>query len=327
MDKLLTEANGSLISIRNPSEPLPVNPTGGSAIGMATYEELLNRDPRWALSEGSRHFDEKSSVFNALHGIAGRLTELGIPYAVVGGMALFYHGLRRFTEDVDILVTKDSLKTIHKKLDGLGYLPPRANSKHLRDTQLGVRIEFLTSGEFPGDGKQKPVSFPEPDKVSFVSDGISYINLPTLVELKLASGMTSPGRLKDLADVLELIKILDLPGDFANSLNPYVAAKYQELWKEARKRYVTTWRNKWLTSEAKSMDDMIAKYRETMIYFEQMKQDGIVLEDNGSVGDDYAQLVTTDAKIAEKYGFIEESEYWDEGPDNAHAEPGSDTSD
>ena len=273
------------------------------------------------MSEGSRHFDEKSRVFDALHGIAGRLNELGIPYAVVGGMALFHHGLRRFTEDVDILVTKDSLKVIHKKLAGLGYLPPHAQSKNLRDTQLCVRIEFLTSGEFPGDGKPKPVSFPEPDKVSFVSDGISYIKLPTLVELKLASGMTSPGRLKDLSDVIELIKILNLSKDYADQLNPYVADKYRELWGEARKRYVMIWRNKWLTSEAKSVDEMLAIYRDTANHFEQMIQDGVVLDDNGSVGDDYAQLVTTDPKIAEKYGFIEESEYWDDGHDGADVPP------
>ncbi len=317
----LTDGNGALDSIRNPPEPPP-----GGGVGIASYEELLNRDPRWALSEGSRHFDEKSAVFSALHGIAGRLGELGIPYAVVGGMALFNHGLRRFTEDVDILVTKEGLKTIHKKLAGLGYLPPHAQSKHLKDTQLGVRIEFLTSGEFPGDGKPKPVSFPEPDKVSIVSDGISYINLPALIEIKLASGMTSPGRLKDLSDVLELIKILHLSGDYADQLNPYVVDKYRELWGEARKRYIMIWRNKWMTSEAKSIDDMLAIYRETAHLLEQMIRDGVVLEDNGSVGDDSAHLVTTDPKIAEKYGFIEESEYWDQDSDDADVPPASDVS-
>src|SRR5688572_14917793 len=92
--------------------------------GVPIYEELLNRDPRWALSEGSRHFEERSAVFQALHNITSRLKGLGIPYAVVGGMALFRHGLRRFTEDVDLLVTKNDLKVIHEKLEGLGYLPP-----------------------------------------------------------------------------------------------------------------------------------------------------------------------------------------------------------
>jgi hypothetical protein len=105
------------------------------------------------LSEGSRHFEEDSAVFKALHNITQHLKSLGISYAVVGGMALFRHGLRRFTEDVDILVTKEDLKKIHEKLEGLGYLPPFTNSKHLRDTQLGVKIEFLTTGDYPGDGK------------------------------------------------------------------------------------------------------------------------------------------------------------------------------
>ena len=63
--------------------------------GIVCYEDLLNRDPRWALSEGSRHFEENSAVFKALHNIAQRLKALDIPYAVVGGMALFRYGLRR----------------------------------------------------------------------------------------------------------------------------------------------------------------------------------------------------------------------------------------
>jgi hypothetical protein len=51
------------------------------------------------------------------------------------------------------------------------------------------------------------------------------------VELKLASGMTNPGRLKDLADVQELIRLLGLPADFAAQLQPFVAEKYGDLWR------------------------------------------------------------------------------------------------
>lgn len=286
------------------------------------YEELLNRNPRWAMTEGSRHFEEDSAVFKALHNIAQRLKTLGILYAVVGGMALFQHGLRRFTEDVDILVTKGDLKIIHEKLDGLGYIPPFTNSKHLRDTEYGVKIEFLTTGDYPGDGKIKPVSFPDPGTVSVEFDGISYINLPTLVELKLASGMTNPGRLKDLSDVLELIKILDLPVGFSEQLDPYVTSKFTELWKQARKRYVMTWRNNRLTAKAKSIEDLIATLRAAAQQLAQMQHDGIVLDEttgdgNGSV----LLLVTTDAKVAEKYGLIDESDYWGIEQDVAEPEP------
>ena len=201
-----------------------------------SYEELLNRDPRWALSEGSRHFEENSAVFKALHRIAEQLKTLEIPYVVVGGMALFRHGLRRFTEDVDIIVTRQDLKKIHEKLAGRGYLPPFTKSKHLRDTELGVRIEFLIAGDFPGDGKAKPVAFPDPRTVNLDAefDGVSYISLPRLVELKLASGMTNPGRLKDLSDVLELIKVLNLPVDFGDHLDEYVRPKFDELWRDSK---------------------------------------------------------------------------------------------
>ena len=202
--------------------------------GVPAYETQLDRDPRWALSEGSRHFEENSAVFDALRKVTRRLHDLNISYAVVGGMALFHHGLRRFTEDVDILVTREDLKIIHDNLAGLGYLPPYPKSKNLRDTELGVRIEFLTTGDYPGDGKEKPVAFPDPASVSFESDGVRYIKLPNLVELKLASGMTNAGRLKDLADVQELIKVLSLPTEFADLLNEYVKPKYYELWNSVK---------------------------------------------------------------------------------------------
>lgn len=199
-------------------------------VSYTTYQQQLAANPRWALSEGSRHFEENSAVFQALYAIAARLHDLKIPYVVVGGMALFRHGVRRFTEDVDILVTRDDLRTIHDQLDGRGYLPPFAHSKHLRDTQLGVKIEFLTTGDFPGDGKPKPVSFPDPRTVCWESDGIHYITLPKLIELKLASGMTNPGRLKDLADVQELIKTRQLPVEFAEQLDAFVQEQYRTLW-------------------------------------------------------------------------------------------------
>ena len=49
------------------------------------------------------------------------------------------------------------------------------------------------------------------------------------MELKLASGMTAPHRLKDLADVLELIRARQLPASFGDSLDPFVREKFAEL--------------------------------------------------------------------------------------------------
>jgi|GEM_PF-192405 len=282
-----------------------------------TYEARLNQDARWALSEGSKHFEESNDVFNALRKITSKLKSLGVDYAVVGGMALFRHGFRRFTEDVDILVSKEDLKVIHKNLRGLGYRPPFEASKNLRDVDYGIKIEFLVTGDYPGDGKQKPVSFPEPKMVSQEMDGINYINLHTLIELKLASGMTSAGRLKDLADVMELIKVLNLPADFVLRLNPFVRDKYKELWKESRRRYVMLWRNKWLTAKAKTIDEMIGMLRGASEELQAMKRDGVFLDaEREGVDDDYAHLVTLDPVVAKKYGMEDEAEIWGEDMEN-----------
>ncbi|MBP3960843.1 nucleotidyltransferase family protein [Gemmata sp. G18] len=198
------------------------------------YEQRLKRDFAWALREGSMHFEDGSAVQQTLRRITQRLDELEIPYAVVGGLALFFHGYRRFTEDVDILVTKDDLKAIHEHLEGRGYLPPFEKSKHLRDTVTGVKVEFLTTGDYPGDGKPKPVTFPNPAEVRVEGAGIWFLSLPALVELKLASGLTNPLRGKDIVDVQELITELNLGDELAFQLNEFVRGEYLRLVKLVR---------------------------------------------------------------------------------------------
>ncbi len=85
------------------------------------YETTVRRGGASAAKEASRFFMQSDPVYSTLFEITRRLRELGIPYAVAGGMALMAHGYRRTTEDVDLLVTSDGLNQIHDKLIGLGY--------------------------------------------------------------------------------------------------------------------------------------------------------------------------------------------------------------
>jgi hypothetical protein len=198
---------------------------------MSDFEDKMRRGGGAAVEEACRFFMKDDPVHRTLRKITSRLTELRIPYAVAGGMALVAHGYDRTTVDVDILVTAEGLAAVHRELEGVGYVPPFSGSKNLKDVEYKVRIEFLVSGQFPGDGKPKPVAFPDPKYAAVEIDGIRYLGLPQLIELKLASGMTGGvARLKDFADVVELIQILRLPKDFAEKLNLYVRTKYNELW-------------------------------------------------------------------------------------------------
>jgi hypothetical protein len=201
---------------------------------MLSYTDRLDRDPKWAVNEARKIFRGESMVDESLTRITQRLDELGISYVVVGGMAVFHHGLRRFTEDLDLLVRGEDLPRIHSELEGRGYLPLFTGSKNLRDTQSGVKIEFLVAGEYPGDGKPKPVAFPDPDESAQIVDGIRCISLQRLIELKLASWMTNSERPQDLADAQRLMRTLQLPRSFSDGLNPYVRGKFLEIWRPTR---------------------------------------------------------------------------------------------
>lgn len=162
--------------------------------------------------------------------VAIDLERAGIDYNVIGALALNSYDYRRFTEDIDLLMTKEGLQKFQEKLIGLGYRPAfEGATKKFRTTQENVTIEIITTGEYPGDGKPKPVRFHDPKDDYEIIDGVKIVTLEKLVELKLASGMTAPHRLKDLADVQELIKVKNLDADFAERLNIYVRDKYLEL--------------------------------------------------------------------------------------------------
>ncbi|HET6973845.1 MAG TPA: hypothetical protein VFH96_07440 [Pyrinomonadaceae bacterium] len=186
--------------------------------------------------EARRYFMGEGTLNKTLARLSSDLEERGIDYMVIGAVALLAHGYPRFTEDIDLVMTAEGLQKFHEELIGLGYTPafPGAR-KRLRSTTDNVSIEVMTTGEYPGDGKPKPVSMPEPSEASTEIDGIRFVNLEKLVELKLASGISAPDRLKDLADVQELIKIKKLGADFALKLNPYVRAKYLELEEAVRR--------------------------------------------------------------------------------------------
>jgi hypothetical protein len=61
------------------------------------------------------------NLYDEFFSIVALFTKLGIRYAVVGGIALAFHGRPRFTRDIDILVHQDDMSLLAKALDRLGY--------------------------------------------------------------------------------------------------------------------------------------------------------------------------------------------------------------
>lgn len=186
--------------------------------------------PVAAYEEGLAFLRGKGMANKTLERLASDLETRGIDYAVIGAVALNQHGYRRFTEDIDLVLAKEGLEAFQKDLVGRGYRPAFAGAtRAFRSTAENVPIEIITAGEYPGDGRPKPVRFPDPKDSYVIIDGVRTAPLETLIELKLASGISAPDRLRDLADVQELIRLKNLGADFAEKLDPYVRDKFLDL--------------------------------------------------------------------------------------------------
>ncbi len=178
----------------------------------------------------------RGEIYETLRRLAQNLREEEIDYAILGGMALALHGFVRPTQDIDLLMTPSGLEKFHERLVGRGYVPifPGAR-KHFRDSQTGVTVEIITSGDYPGDGKPKAVHFPVPAIAAKEIDGLNVVQIATLIELKLASGLSAEHRrLRDLADIQQLIETLNLPEELGDDLDASVRDEYERIWKLAQ---------------------------------------------------------------------------------------------
>lgn len=124
------------------------------------------------------------------------------------GASLWPSGYPRLTEAIDLLLTPEGLLRFRQRWVGRGYRPAfEGAQKTFHDTVTGARVEIVTSGEYPGDGLPKAVAFPDPAApgVTVQIESVRVLALEKLIELKLASGLSAPHRLRDLADVQDLI--------------------------------------------------------------------------------------------------------------------------
>ncbi len=169
-----------------------------------------------------------------LETLTRRLDEEGIPFAVIGALAMRVYGYVRHTEEIGILTTKEGLDRIHQRLVGRCIVPRAAGlRKKLRETERHVDIDVITAGEHAGS-TASPVVFPDPRSGPFrLVDGRRVPELKLLVAFKLASGIWGK-RPQDLGDVFQLIKLNRLAEPFAERLPVELRPKFLELLENIR---------------------------------------------------------------------------------------------
>jgi hypothetical protein len=200
---------------------------------MSSPKQALKRDGFSAtgeLRELERFFMAKDKVHQTLRRVVKYLSKAKIEYAVLGGMALNAHRYRRATTDVDVLLTAEGLGVFRDRFLDKEYDQAPRRPRRFVDRKSGVTIDMLVAGRFPGSGAPGPVAFPDPSAVAQEIEGIHYVNLPTLIELKLAAR-----RWRDFADVVELIRSNELDESFLPKLHPSVRSDFIECLEEKRR--------------------------------------------------------------------------------------------
>jgi hypothetical protein len=160
------------------------------------------------------------------------LNKANIPYAVCGGVAVCLHGYQRNTVDLDLIVRREDATAMRELLVDAGWRwdPQAAEFR----TAEGIAVHVLHAGEKAGRDSQVLIADPAGEPNVEQLEGLGVVRLSRLIEMKLASGMTSLRRThKDFADVVELIAIRELDGTFGRFLHPSVRDTFRQLRRHA----------------------------------------------------------------------------------------------
>lgn len=133
--------------------------------------------------------------------------------AVVGGIAVYLHGVARATTDLDFYVRDRKVAAV--ELEEAGAKWDKEEREHVME---GVPIHTITAGE----------AGVEVERTSVI-DGVRVVTLKDLVAIKLISGLKNRGRSKDLGDVEELIRAVPLDKRFAGKLPAAVRAEFKKM--------------------------------------------------------------------------------------------------
>ncbi|MBF0526470.1 MAG: hypothetical protein HQK56_15415 [Deltaproteobacteria bacterium] len=158
-----------------------------------------------------------------LKSVGDDLTNIGVTYCYIGGVALAPHNFSRYTEDIDILISKDSLPLL-SELHGKGYTlrPGSSLNMYLYTPSKKIPIDFYVEADI-----WENILIPNPALLRVKINGVWFISLPHLIEFKL-----NAGRPQDHADVIALIKANELTSSFVAKLDPNFKLDFLDLLSE-----------------------------------------------------------------------------------------------
>ena len=126
---------------------------------------------------------------------------------VGGGWAVWRHGyFGRMTQDVDIILPSAQIEEFLRVAAVSGFEAFEQNTGRwpkVLHKETDIMVDLLPEGGRPGTASQPaPTTIPHPSEMGASGTSLRYIQLPALIELKIAAG-----RGRDESDVIELMRV------------------------------------------------------------------------------------------------------------------------
>jgi hypothetical protein len=185
---------------------------------------------RQRLREIDMFFQRRDQVHKSMRRLANRLAKADIVYAIMGGMAVNAHKYQRTTRDVDVLLTPQGFEEFCRRFVPKSYARVPGRARRFIDQANEIFLDVLITGRYPGRGIPGPIAFPDPAEVAETIEKFDFVDLLTLVQLKLAAR-----RHRDFGDVVELIRFNNLDESFAEGLHPSIRRDYIECLEEKKR--------------------------------------------------------------------------------------------
>ncbi len=184
--------------------------------------------PKW---RGLLMLDDRGPVWETARATARALRGVRVPFCIVGGLAVYEHGYRRSTEDVDVLIEAKEQSPVRRAMNAAGLTWNTSRREFVGPGDTAVHVLFAGERIASSDVR---IRKPSPENVSVI-DGLPVIRLAPLIEMKLAVGLSVIRRThRDLSDVVELIARNRLTKAFASKLHRSLRREFRRLVEVAR---------------------------------------------------------------------------------------------
>ncbi len=134
--------------------------------------------------------------------IAAMLNALGIPFALIGGLALAAHKVVRATQDVDLLVDRESSEAIDTEMARLGYRCLHRGAEAANYARRDERMDFLFASR---PAARRLLASARQTRSALGT--LRVVSAEGLIGLKLQALANEPGRTQDLEDIRALLRM------------------------------------------------------------------------------------------------------------------------